>query len=514
MTRTKKVFLYTVIIGILTHAFRMTNVMICTDTANYLNTISPSWVTSLGRFLLPLIEKIRGTRELPWLIGVICILLIGIAAILIAELFDIKGTISLVLLAWILVANPIVTSIFAYMYTADGYMIGLVFSVLAAFLCIRLSGIKGIICGAVALFLSMGFYQAFLSVTMMLLWIWLVLLLMNPAKTMKKIGLTMLRFFAMGGLGAGMYLVVTKIVWKVGGYGTTSYMGMNEAGGSGLAGIMQAAIDCYVDFARFFIVRWQVNAYNVMNVLLFLMVAVALILIVRKNHLYHKPERLILLLGLLLCLPFAAHVFEFISDSVSYTSTSMEYSLCLIVLLPIILWGSLDFGEGEFFEWSTSLYWKRCFLWIMTAVLLLLISFNYSVIANKAYYNMENANTKLENLLNRLETRMEMQAGYEETMEVAIIGSCYQIPEYVDCAPMMSGVVSNIFLSSPQEYVCVMNWKLSTAYGVAPEARMRELVQTEEFAGMKHWPDEDSVRIIDGTMVLYLSDNGLDNLYQ
>ncbi|HOO79206.1 MAG TPA: glucosyltransferase domain-containing protein, partial [Lachnospiraceae bacterium] len=98
MTRTKKVFLYTVIIGILTHAFRMTNVMICTDTANYLNTISPSWVTSLGRFLLPLIEKIRGTRELPWLIGVICILLIGIAAILIAELFDIKGTISLVLL--------------------------------------------------------------------------------------------------------------------------------------------------------------------------------------------------------------------------------------------------------------------------------------------------------------------------------------------------------------------------------------------------------------------------------
>ena len=37
----------------------------------------------------------------------------------------------------------------------------------------------------------------------------------------------------------------------------------------------------------------------------------------------------------------------------------------------------------------------------------------------------------------------------------------------------------------------------------------KQIVATEEFAEMEPWPAENSVRVIDGVMVLYLSDTDM-----
>lgn len=531
MTREKKVFIYTVIIGILTHAFRMTNTMICADTTNYLNSIGASWVISLGRILLPGVEKIRGSVELPFLIGIICLALIGCTAVLFVRLFDIREEIFLVIAAWVLVANPVVTSIFAYMYTADGYMISLLFSVLAAYLCLKKKGLAGVLSGGLCLAVSLGFYQAFISVTMIIMLFWLFRMLYHSEYTIKDIGKMTGRCLLSGVAGVAVYLIGMLIVWKIGGYGAKDYMGMDSAGGMGVNGLLQAVVDCYVDFARFYFVRWELNRYNVMNIMMFLLTGITWLILVTKRKLWTTPVRVILMALLFPLLPFVCHIFEFFSAGVSYTSTSMEYSLALIYLLSPIMWsdmrmsvsvdncgnrtdrqdnkeGSADYTES--FKWTDLQYWRRHFLSMLSVVLLLCVSFHFTVIANRAYYNMDNANTKVEMLLNRLVMRMEMTEGYHEDMDVAIYGSCYEIPEYVPAAPMMSGVVSNIFLTQSNEHISMMNHYLSTSYGTAGTERMKQLAATEEFAEMEQWPSENSVRVIDGTMVLYLSDTDID----
>ncbi len=504
MTREKKVFIYTVIIGILTHAFRMTNTMICADTTNYLKSIGASWVISLGRILLPSVEKIRGSVELPFLIGIICLALIGCTAVLFVRLFDIREEIFLVIAAWVLVANPVVTSIFAYMYTADGYMISLLFSVLAAYLCLKKKGLAGVLSGGLCLAVSLGFYQAFISVTIIIMLFWLFRMLYNSEYTIKDIAKTAGRCFLSGAAGVIIYLTGMLIVWKIGGYGAKDYMGMDSAGGMGVNGLLQAAVDCYVDFARFYFVRWELNRYNVMNILMFLLTGITWLVLVTKRKLWRTPARVLFMALLFPLLPFVCHIFEFVSAGVSYTSTSMEYSLALIYLLLPIMWSDM--------RTSVSVYkcGKRHCLSMLSVVLLLCISFHFTVIANRAYYNMDNANTKVEMLLNRLVMRMEMTEGYHADMDVAIYGSCYETPEYVPAAPVMSGVVSNIFLTQSNEYISMMNHYLSTSYGMVGTERMKQLAATEEFAGMEQWPSENSVRVIDGTMVLYLSDTDID----
>ena len=515
MTREKRVFAYTVVIGLLTHAFRMTNTMICADTTNYLKSIGVSWVISLGRILLPSVEKIRGTVELPFLIGMISLALIGCAAVFIARLFDIRESLLLVIIAWILVANPVVTSIFAYMYTADGYMFSLLFSVLAAYLCLKKKGFAGILSGGLCLAVSLGFYQAFLSVTMILMLFWLFRMLYTPGYDMKEIRKTAGRCLLSGVIGVAVYAAGLMIVWKAGGYRMADYMGMDSAGGMGQNSLLQAAIDCYVDFARFYLVRWSLDRYNFMNILMFLLTGITWLVLVTKRKLWKMPARMVLMALFFLLMPMVCHIFEFVSAGVSYTSTSMEYSLALVYLLLPVMGNDMrtssqtaDAGQG--FAWTDPQYWKKHWLSMLSAVLLLCVSFHFTVIANRAYYNMDNANTKVEMLLNRLVMRMEMTEGYHEDIQLAIYGSCYQIPEYVPAAPVMSGVVSNIFLTQDNEYISMMNHYLSTGYGRANFETMCRIAATEEFAMMEPWPSENAVRIIDGTMVLYLSDTDID----
>ena len=57
-------FLLTMILGFIAHGFRLTNKFFCEDSFNYLYTISASWTISIGRFLLPLVEKVRGPEKL------------------------------------------------------------------------------------------------------------------------------------------------------------------------------------------------------------------------------------------------------------------------------------------------------------------------------------------------------------------------------------------------------------------------------------------------------------------
>lgn len=514
MTRDRKVFLYTFVIGILTHAFRMTNTMICSDSTNYFSTISASWVTTLGRFLLPGVEVFRGKVELTWLIGVISLIIIGLSAVLFVRLFDIRDNVGLVIAAWIFSANPVVTSIFAYMYTADGYMIALLFSVLAAYLCIRRNGAAGIIFAALSLAVSLGFYQAFISVTIVIMMFWLFRMLYSQEKSMKEIGQMAGRCLLTGIVGVVIYIICLTIVWRSGDYSISGYMGMDDAGIHGFQSILYAVKECYIDFARFYLVRWKWDIYNVMNLLMFLLTGIVWLFMIIKKQIWKNPSRVILMGVLVLLLPLACHIFEFASDGVSYTSTSMEYSLALPYLLLIIMWrdrpSSYDIDVLENYWWLDKTFWKKYYMWILSMALLLCIGFHFTVIANRSYYNMENANTKVEMLVNRIVTRMEMLEGYQKDMQVAIYGSCYETPEYVPAAPVMSGIVSNIFLTQSNEYINFMNHYLSTEHGVAGYDRMKELAATEEFKEMEQWPSGNSVRIIDGTIVLYLSDTDIE----
>lgn len=512
--RDKRTFLAAIIIGLASHMYRLANYMINNDGANYLDTISPSWVTSMGRYLLPVVEKVRGPHELTWLIGLMSIIWMSLASVLIVNMFDIRSTVGQVVVAWIVVANPVVTSIFSYMYTADGYFFGMFLAVVCAYLAITGKGVKSAVFSVLALYIALGFYQAFLTTAIMLMIIDLILLFLDSSRKTKDVWKQVCRCFAIGVVSVVAYLITVKIVWKVGGYGVTDYMGVGKEQSAGIGKYVTALKDCYIDFARVFLVRWEWTYYNVMNLIVFALIAILTVVLITKNKMWNKPYRWIVVLLIFMALPIATHIFEFISEDLSYTSTSMEYGTMMVFLLPVVLWNRLEFGKGIFAEWKELTYIKKHAGYVLSMLLMLCIAFNFTVIANKAYYNIYMANESEKLLYNRVLARMEQTEGYMRGMPVMIVGSAYQMPEYVTHAPMMSGVVDKHFLSSETEIINYMSKISSTPIGFQSFEREKEIAQTSEFKSMGMWPEASSVRIIDDTMVIILSYTDIDKLYE
>lgn len=166
----------------------------------------------LGRWFLKYACILSSYFTIPWIIGIISISLLGLTSIVIVEIFDIKEKINIVLTSAILVVFPTIASGFAYIFTLDGYMVALLLASLAVLITFKYK--YGFLLGAVCLSLSLGCYQAYLSVTMILCILKLMLSIINNKKT-REIMLEILKILLMGVLGIILYYVVLNIALKI-----------------------------------------------------------------------------------------------------------------------------------------------------------------------------------------------------------------------------------------------------------------------------------------------------------
>lgn len=130
----------------------------------------PGTGVSSGRWMLQVFGWLEGlfygnvNTSLPLFNGLIAILCIGIAAGLLVDLLRIRNPVYCALLGCIMVSFPFVTALFAYMFTAHSYMIGMLLMVCCAVLICKKgpwwSKIPAVFFGAA----SVGIYQSFIPV--------------------------------------------------------------------------------------------------------------------------------------------------------------------------------------------------------------------------------------------------------------------------------------------------------------------------------------------------------------
>ena len=84
-----------------------------------------------GRWFLSVACGFSSYYTLPWLIGILGLSFLGVAAAALCELLEMRKTWAVVLGSGLLAAFPALASTFAYVYTLDGYMLALMLAVLA-----------------------------------------------------------------------------------------------------------------------------------------------------------------------------------------------------------------------------------------------------------------------------------------------------------------------------------------------------------------------------------------------
>ncbi|MCD7750697.1 MAG: glucosyltransferase domain-containing protein [Lachnospiraceae bacterium] len=448
-----------------------------------------------GRWFLTVACHISTDYTLPWVIGLLSLLYLGVTAVILCRFFQLKHTYSGVLIAALLAVYPSLSSNFAYIFTADGYMLALLLAVLAVYLVEKSP--KGFLIGGLFLGFSMGIYQAYLAFAMVLAlygvcrgWFFIRDLKSNLRLTARYIG--------MGAIGAVFYYVMLQILLKI---QNTSLSGYQGIGGESSQGIVSILVNVYQDFVvhtlRGNILAQKGPMLVVMALLLlagFLSLAAAF---VRAGSLRNPWSVLCLFVALVLT-PVCFNVMLIISPDVTYHSL-MRYQW---VLFPVCAVAVIDRHADALptKKAAQALPWVGV---IAAAV----VVFSYILTCNVAYFNLEKKFTKTYSYCLRLLDRIEQMEGYTYDMPIAMIGVVSEdtFPSTdltVGVTDSLLGIGGDYLVYTAQNYQDFWEYYFGVTVQLVDSDEIVDIYNSEEYRALEPFPAENCMVIVDG--VLYV----------
>lgn len=481
-----------------THLFGLVNILHNYDDIAQLPTGYGAGVTS-GRWLLSLLgdlmDKLGGNYNLPLVNGVLFLVLIGLAAGLLADIFEIRSRVHAALLGTVMVVFPSAFSTLLFRYTAVYYGLGIVLAVLAAWTPERVK--FGWLLSALCTACSMGIYQAYVPITITIF----VLRLLQ----LELLGFDWKRFVRQGLsccgallLGLGLYLLLMKGTLALYGTQLSDYQGVDQMGVLTLKKLPQLVKKAYY-FSAWMPVKnfWGLASSPFLKLAYGLseLVSVGLVLwlLVEKKRGWDAW----LLCGLLgLLLPLAVS-FVIIMCPESDIYTLMVYAYVLVPCIPMIL--------------LTCFERQRRRVEQVVVVLLALICGCYGYSTNVNYSALYFSNRQIENYVNGLVTQVRMTEGFDAEKKWAFLGviddpllSCYWQYE-MDyggeefTGPMLRRYSWDAWMWNYCGYMPPL----------AEETEVSALFETEEVKAMPCWPSQGSIRVIGDTVVIKFSETNV-----
>lgn len=454
-----------------------------------------------GRWFLTVACGFSSYFTVPWVIGLIGLFFLGLTALCLAELLEIKDLLTVCLVSGLLAVFPALASTFAYVFTLDGYMMAMFLAVTAVLLTKKYR--LGFLPGALCLAFSMGIYQAYLPFAV-LLCLYQLVLLAESGKSVRNTLLSAGKYLAMGALGAALYYLILKVLLLIQGKELASYQGINAVGSA-----LTALKSVYRDFWAFTVsgkVLYQ-NLFSLIALLALLASAVfAAARLASEKKWWKRIEFYAVLAALAVLLPPATNCILVVSPQLTY-HLLMRYQWVLYLICAAAFADRYFSGKGENCGRADIL-----FQWI-TALSLAVLLFCYGLTDNIAYSNLEKRYEKTYAYCLRLLDRIEQTPGYYQGIPVAMIGVVGE-----DSFPgtdltgkvtgNMIGLSGDSLLYTGDNYEAFFKYYLGATLNILDADEMEEIYYSPEYMEMDSFPGPDSVKVVNG--ILYIKTENKD----
>jgi len=500
--RHKAAFLGTVLLGLLIHLPVMLS-----DIPNHDGLASTyfdqNMITS-GRWFLTVACGFSSYFTVPWVIGLIGLFFLGLAAMALTELLEIKGEGSAVIIGGMLVAFPALASTFAYVFTLDGYMMALLLAVLAVLATKKWK--RGFLFGALCLAFSMGIYQAYLPFAILLCLYQVALLFADGAwredkkAALKKIG----AYLGMGVLGFALYYVILRVLLLIQGKELASYQGIGEVGSAQKEGLLSMVKSIYSDFVSFTL-GGGVFFTNVFSLAALIALAVVTLCLLFRAACVRKWWKHFGFYGILILLAVAIPP---CTSCIRLVSPELNYHLLMRyqwILFPMLAYAfSVRCLEGEMKEKVSKGKLGLCLQWLLPLSAATLI-FCYGLADNVAYTNLEKKYEKTYAYCVRLLDRIEQTEGYYQGIPVALVGVVGEDPYPVTdltgkVTGNMIGLSGDYLLYTGDNYEAFIKNYLGATLNVVDVETMGEIYYDPEYVEMESFPGRESIKIINGIL--------------
>lgn len=380
----KLCMLATFIIGLAAHMYCYTNMLTGADDAFlFSDTRTFADGASGTRWLLAIYFALIKTIRMPWLLGVMTLLLYGVAAWLVCETLSITSSVGIILVSGLMVTSPTMISSNFYLTSAHMYAGALLFACLAAYAYKKWR--HSWIAAFVFMLLSEGSYAAYISMTLCLFFLYSLKELLFDQEANDKHNLV--RHFGMLFLFGGSMVATTVIC---------NLITANNTAGRVQDAQAQAATD-YIDNiitsvqqVFTFFLPGTYNTYfhgeRVMYSLFLLCAALSAVLVVWllvKQQLWKRPLGLFLLVADIVCLPLAMNVIGIVSK---WVHTLMTFAYLTPWLFFVMAVEQLYRRDDLRKDWEKLLRWGYSLLACVVAGLTVLFGIRLANICyTKAY---------------------------------------------------------------------------------------------------------------------------------
>jgi|GEM_PF-5030266 len=505
--------LSTFFFGLIAHMFMYTNPIFVGDSiALYQNVFILGNFTG-GRWLGMLLQGLVGGLSLPWLFGLITLVLITLSAYYTCKVLNINRTVSIVVISALMITYPSITASHAYLSSVFVYACALLLSVLAAFHIIKNTW-TGYGLGLLFIVLSLGCYQAYVSFTACLLVLFMIRKLLSENDFSFLVWWQIIKMIIVFVIGILIYYFGTVFANKMVGlsFGAAGYAGQEHIGDYGSVGIGSLLKSTYTLAFKYYL-DLPYPTYLPLIILIVFWTGMIAAIIQSAVLLNQKGKnqfwRIFTVIGVSLFLPLTMNFVKlFDIGQPAYPHALMTFAF----ISPWILMIAINEISGEYDRKITSgeksPRFRQYISWFLLVPSIIFSLFG-CYLSNASYLKMNNNYEAGMAIMNRVVTRIETTPGYEpEQTEVILIGLPhahsfgYDTAGGFDLTDNITGVEETPFWSFHTITVYIEQELQTTMNFGSPH----DYKYLEEVQSMPAFPYQDCTKWIDGALVIKLSD--------
>lgn len=505
--KAKTAFATAIVSGILTHLFILTNKLFNYNEVSVLFLDEQEMLMGRmaeGRWLVGILGQwIGGNYSMQAVAGLIGIFLLGLSAAMITVLLNVDKQLYAGLIGAVMVVFPAVVSFMAFTQLGDAWFMAVFFAVLAVFLAERYR--YGIVGAIVLVGSSLAIHQAYISVTVALMYGILFFELFREKRTWRDEWKRVIRYLVILLCGFLFYYVGVKVSTALLQYDLSDYYGINEMTKFTPKGICKGIVYAYLYFLRYFFTTHYYSSVIMVGVNVILAVCLlgyAGYSIWKRSEKDSFVNRLwkLILLGLLPmgcnCLPVL------MADRVGAgVDRYMMYSLVFVWIL--LLTAACDV-ENTAARKNVGRKLQKIFCTVVLAGILLQIGHDYTM-DNQAYYREQAATEQMAAYLNRVAARIEAVDGWNADMPVYIVMEEDLYPSYPVDLPAFDSLQElrgtayepNFNQKALRRY---MRYYMRFPLAEPTEEQVEQVKPKAD--EMPAYPAEGSIQVVDGVLIV------------
>lgn len=487
---------FTVIVGFIINMPLFTKNILTADVL--LNTTyysGYSWELSLGRFGLFIIGLLKSYLVIPHLELFISLILVGFIGLLLIKLFDIKNKYLKLLVCFILVISPNISTTLLFNYCSLPYTLAFFCSVFSIYILFENKSKLKYLGSCISLIVALFCYQAYIQVSLTLFVLMVIKKLLEKSFSIKDL----VKYILTIVVGLISYFLLMKLSLLVFNIDMASYSGASNFGINSILNIPKEIINTYITFYDYYFNNKILNNTYLLNNILNLLILILFVVLVIYRSIKSKlklNEYIILFISILI-LPI---VMNFILLIMPNTKMQLLMSASYILLFIFAIYLVKDFKYSKSF----------------LIILLLLLSRNF-IIEN--YASMKSLEITYNKTYKIASNMLDNINSYGYKNKVMITGNLDNNEYYnytnennlEHLSELNYGFISNFSLFW-DNYVNIKNgWErffyeyLGYNLNFVSEEEYNKILEMDEFKEMATYPNKDSIKMIDNIIVIKIN---------